>query len=363
MADVPDQYKELLATLDKMKITPKASNPQELTDWMKAFLEQQGKVKGEPGTTTPAAPHTTPYIPRISNFSGTSSVAKGDNTTYDLWRYEVRCLMNEKTHSVDAIRQAIRRSLKGEAGRVVMHLGENADIAQIIQKMDSVYGYIDEKESVMSEFYSSRQKPEEDVASWSCRLEDILDRAIKIKKVHPSEADSMLHDMLWKGLKPELKDKSHYEKEKYLTFDDLRVALRKIEKDQQLEIGASGKICKQECKQATPQESESEFGGILKQIHNRLDKIEAGGFTPSSEYGNQQKPFRRFSYYRQDNQRRGNFFRGRGRGRGFPPKHNNDTTKPQDKSQKPIICYRCKFEGHIAKGCRATKDKDGNPLN
>ena len=209
MTEVPEHFKQLCDTLGKMNIIPKASNPEELTEWMETFLEQKGKhIKTEPGA---ASPLHTPYIPRISNFSGTSSVGKGDNTTYDLWRYEVRCLMNEKTHSVEAIRQAIRRSVKGEAGRVVMHLGENADIAQIIQKMDSVYGHIDEKESVMSEFYGSRQKPDEDVASWSCRLEDILDRAVRVGKVHYSEADSMLHDMLYQGLRPDLKDKSHYD--------------------------------------------------------------------------------------------------------------------------------------------------------
>ena len=54
-------------------------------------------------------------------------------------------------------------------------------------------------------------------------------------KVKQSESDTMLHDMLWKGLKAELKDKSHYEKEKYTTFDSLRVALRKLEKEHQTE--------------------------------------------------------------------------------------------------------------------------------
>ena len=50
-------------------------------------------------------------------------------------------------------------------------------------------------------------------------------------QVLENSADKMLRDMLWKGLRPDLKDITHYEREKYQSFDSLRVALRKIEKE------------------------------------------------------------------------------------------------------------------------------------
>lgn len=39
-----------------------------------------------------------------------------------------------------------------------------------------------------------------------------MQKAIKIDAVNPAMADGMLHDMLYKGLKPESKAISHYEK-------------------------------------------------------------------------------------------------------------------------------------------------------
>lgn len=140
--------------------------------------------------------------------------------------------MNEKTtHSFEAITQAVRRLVKGEAGVVLMHLGEHASIFDILQKFDCKFGSIDEKETIMSEFYNAKQKEEEDVSTWSCRLEKILSQALINGKVKKTESDEMLHDMVYKGLRPELKDKAHYEKEKYKSFDDFRVVLRKIERE------------------------------------------------------------------------------------------------------------------------------------
>ena len=126
MSDVPEEYQQLLKTLTEMKVVPKASNPQELSTWMETFLQQQGKateIKTEPVPTIQASSsgHYNPP-PRISTFHGNDKITKGENTTYDLWRHEVRCLLNEKTHSLETITQAVRRSVKGEAGRVIMRL-------------------------------------------------------------------------------------------------------------------------------------------------------------------------------------------------------------------------------------------------
>ena len=71
----------------------------------------------------------------------------------------------------------------------------------------------------MSEFYNARHKDSEDVSTWSCYLEGILDKAIYMRKVTADQSDPMLHDMLWKGLKPILKDVSPYEKDRHMTFD------------------------------------------------------------------------------------------------------------------------------------------------
>ncbi|VDI72934.1 Hypothetical predicted protein [Mytilus galloprovincialis] len=164
-----------------MNVEPKANTPEEFAAWMQSYLQQQGKQADvKPNITEPQPKTSTPYVhpPRVNTFQGNDKTVKGENTRYDLWRHDIRCLLNEKTHSVEAITQAVSRSVKGEAGVVLMHLGEHASIFDILQKFDCIFGNIDEKETIMSEFYNAKQKEEEDVSTWSCRLEDILSQAL-----------------------------------------------------------------------------------------------------------------------------------------------------------------------------------------
>ena len=53
----------------------------------------------------------------------------------------------------------------------------------------------------MSKFYSAKQDPEEDVTSWGCRLEDLLAKAQPVMKIPRPEAEQMLRDVFWQGLK------------------------------------------------------------------------------------------------------------------------------------------------------------------
>ncbi|XP_061171984.1 uncharacterized protein LOC133181512 [Saccostrea echinata] len=349
----PEEYQKLVETLQGMEVVPKPDSKEELINWMKAYLEKEKvEIKIEPGTgaNAGAIPKTTTYIhpPAISTFSGTDPTGKSA-TTFDLWLYEVKCLMIEKTHSQEAIAQAIRKSLKGEAGRTVMRLGPKAKIPEILDKLTSVYGDVDEKESILSEFYGARQKQTENITEWSCRLEDILGRAIMTGQVFESSSDKMLHDMLWKGLRPDLKDITHYEREKYHSFDSLRVALRKIEKENQQE--SEGKISKQLSKKAIVEDTSSsdEIKGVLKQIAHRLENLE----TAQRGRSKFRTPFRGSRY-------RDQTYRGRGL--------RNDFTRTKQSSKEhftfpSITCRRCGREGHIERGCRANTDINGKNLN
>jgi hypothetical protein len=188
MAGTLEQYKSLIDTLTSLGIVPKADNKEEFESWMKAYMEEHGLIgtlKVESGPPVHSDKSETSehheklaYIhpPRLSVFSGTSG--KGE-MSFDLWFYEVKCLLQEKTHTRELIAQAIRRSLKGEAGRVIMGLGPHADVNDIMRKLMSVYGEVDDRETIMSEFYGSRQSKDENVTAWSCRLECIIGRALK----------------------------------------------------------------------------------------------------------------------------------------------------------------------------------------
>ena len=164
-----EELEAIGAALKDMNVKPKADSASDLKQWMVDYVTQMqggggnGGVKQEPGTgPATTSKLMTHHIPKVSCFSG--DVSKQD-TSYDLWRYEVDCLIKEK-YSEEAIAQAIRRSLRGDAGKVAMRLGPEAKVDDILDKMESVFGSLERGEKVLEEFYSSTQRKDEDSMAW-----------------------------------------------------------------------------------------------------------------------------------------------------------------------------------------------------
>ncbi|KAL3885490.1 hypothetical protein ACJMK2_025543 [Sinanodonta woodiana] len=204
-----------------LKVKPKADTPEDFSKWMADFTALMGAfyVKEEPtsshATASIASGHihaTFPHELRISVFSGDSK----SEASYELWRYEVTCLQ-QGSYPHDQVSRAIRRSLS-EAGRITMRLGPSASISEILSKLDSVYSNVDLKETLLADFYSAHQKDNEDIATWSCRLEDLLNRAVQKGLVKTSETNDMLKAMLWTGLKQTLKDVSGHKFDSHKTL-------------------------------------------------------------------------------------------------------------------------------------------------
>ena len=212
MAELTEEESaKLIAAFNKLKIKPKVDTAEDLEQWLKSF-GKEGSVKVEPGAqASTATVITSSQQPRISLFYGDN--IKGE-ATYAQWVYEVKCLLLEKTHKQEAISQAIRRPLRGEASNLARRLGICATIPEILDKFESVYGDVDTKEHLLSKFYSAKQGENENVTKWSCRLEDILSTAVERKLVEPDKVNEMLRNMFWQGLKPALKDISGYKFEK-----------------------------------------------------------------------------------------------------------------------------------------------------
>ena len=134
------------------------------------------------------------HIPTISIFSGDHNGA----TSYDMWVYEVKCLISEK-YPTTSITHAIRRSLRGNAKRVVMRLGPDATVEQIIHKLGCAYGNVRPQVDILKEFYTVRQDDNEDVASWGCRLEGVLMKAKALGNLCLGDTDKMLKERFWSG--------------------------------------------------------------------------------------------------------------------------------------------------------------------
>ena len=92
-------------------------------------------------------------FPKITYFSGSEPVQKGE-TSFDIWKYEVNCLKRDNFYAEHVIKQAIRRSLRGQAQRVSVYLGFDATSDDIISKLENTFGNVKSGDSVLQEFYN-----------------------------------------------------------------------------------------------------------------------------------------------------------------------------------------------------------------
>lgn len=349
---------ELYATLDKMKI-----KPDNFISWLtkQAEEEKKPKIPIPPKTPVTLSRHLPPTpqsdnsykVPlRISFFSGE------EKDSYDLWKYEVICLMKE-SHSEQSILQAIRRSVKGEAAKVIMRLGVGANVQEILSKLDSIYGNVLEKEDILAEFYSAKQRDDETCSAWSCRLEEILCKAMKMGRVQDQAANEMLRTMFYKGLRQDLKDISGHLYHSITDFDELRVEIRKIETEHPVQSRSKPKpaTVKSGISQVDSTSTlDTKFEDLQAQI-NQMKTSYSSYYRPPS-YG--------FNNYRG----RPSFQRGQrgfsGHGRGYTPRMPEprvtdvDPRQQMPPSTNSTVCYRCGQEGHIAIGCRVRIDHRRN---
>ncbi|XP_021370382.1 uncharacterized protein LOC110461286 [Mizuhopecten yessoensis] len=198
---------------------------EELRSWIKS-KEGAKDVKQEDDATfaLPTPTITVNQPVRISIFSGEEK-----DTPYGLWKYEVESLLVSKDE--DVVARALRRSVKGKAGTVVMHLGPTAPVKKILTKMDSIFGTVEKDEALLARLYSARQQDNEDASSWRCRLEDILNKAVSRREVTYTDTGDMLRTMFWTGLRRDLKDITGHKYDAIDDFDDLMIAVRQVEQD------------------------------------------------------------------------------------------------------------------------------------
>lgn len=178
-------------------------------------------------TGGPKFDHIHPRIPDLPTFSGDE---KAKTNVFEVWKYDVHCLIDECIYPMHVIREAIRKSLKGTARGVLLHLGEDASVRDILTELEAVYGNVQTSERLKEQFYSERQRDDETVADYSMRLERLLSRLPG--PVDKSARNEMLRSRLWSGLRDlELKNVSRYLYESIDDYNALRKELRAIEED------------------------------------------------------------------------------------------------------------------------------------
>ena len=106
-------------------------------------------------------------------------------------------------YSEAVIGQVVRKSLKGDAKKVLVQMREGASVDEIIRKLEGMFGNVATPMSILQEFYTVFQKQDESVASWGLRLESTLQKAIEKGQVRHEDRDDLLRDKFWRSLRSE----------------------------------------------------------------------------------------------------------------------------------------------------------------
>lgn len=252
---------------------------------------------------------------KLPFFSGDQPPLKGD-VTYDVWRYETKCLISDDTLSQSVALQIIRRSLRGTARQILIPLGEKASMTDILQKLDTLFGNVSTNESIMQTFYSESQKTTENVTTYGCRLESLLQVAVESGHVSQAARNDMLRSKFWTGLRDEkLKLLTRHKYDTILNYDRL---LREVRAAEQ-EMSTTEKL-------TTAQHQPVSAGKdkAVEDLSNKMDTLMAKMHSLEKqmrETSKQEAP--NSNNYTQtcsgfNNRSRGNF-RGRGRSHGRYP--------------------------------------------
>ena len=283
-------------------------------------------------------PDNTPVIdsfntkpPFIGLFSGIEPRPRNESSFED-WKLEVDSLMATKVYSDIALTQAIRKSLRVPAKRVLLPLGPTTIPMEIVNRLQSVFGYVASCDAVLEEFYTAEQGQDESVADWGIRLEDILQKAIDKGHVIDTGKNETLRRKFWRSLySQELKNATtiHFE-----TIKDFEILRQKV-REEEYEINASdskrstdtkrkpGKTATQH--QPVFKDNDDQMT-ILKSLMEQMKTMN----KDMQELKEKDKPHQQ--YYDYNNRGRGRGRRGqqqdqtsnRGRGRGRRGQHYED---------------------------------------
>ena len=175
-------------------------------------------------------------IPNLPPFSGEG---RKDDSDFDVWKYDVSCLLKEGVYPQYSILEAMRRSLRGKARSVLVHLGELASVRSIVEELEGIYGNVSSVEHLKGLFYSASQNEKETVADYSVRLEQMLGKVDM--HLDAKQKNDMLCSKLWSGLHNHyLKNVTRFKYETVKNFSELRRELRTVEQEMSLADAASG---------------------------------------------------------------------------------------------------------------------------
>jgi hypothetical protein len=261
--------------------------------------------------------------PRLPNFSGEPK----SETSFDVWKFEAKCLLREHLYPDLIIVQCMRNSLKGQARNTLLTLPESATPLHIIDKLEGIYGNVYSSDTLLLSFYAEKQMIGQSVADYGMKLESILQKVYDTGILNPKVKNDMLRAKFWSGLRnPALKNATRYKYDIIKNFDELRKEVRAVELE--LEISGASKPENTASHQPVSAVSDmSELVNTLELLNKRLDNFEGElkKVKESKQPDDQSKQqssgnyenYNRGSYRGSFNTYQGHEVRGRSRYRGF----------------------------------------------
>ena len=133
--------------------------------------------------------------PKFTQFSGEDPKPKGE-AIFKEWKYEVCCALKDEVYKEDTIAQAIRKSLKPQATRVLLSMGTTATVQEILERLKELFGNVATGESVLQEFQTAAQKADESVTTWGLDWKKNSKNQLLKEHVKPGDKN-MLRDNFW----------------------------------------------------------------------------------------------------------------------------------------------------------------------
>ena len=168
---------EMIKTLRALGFEPRRGSIEDVIRISKLFQGVKDESRRDDTEEHRHVGHGTHHYPKFSIFFGEEG--KGE-VNWETYRYEIEAVRQEDIFSPEQIMFGIRRSLKGKAGDKVRRLGPGVTIRHVLEKLESAYGTVETKESIMKKFYTCEQKPNESVESDASRLEDLFDQGVEL---------------------------------------------------------------------------------------------------------------------------------------------------------------------------------------
>ena len=316
--------------------------------------------------------------PKLPFFSGSDEPAKGE-TSYKVWSYEVKCLQKSEFLSEQVLLHSIRTSLRGAARDLLIPLGEDASVDEVLDKLDGFYGNVSSAETIIQSFYSDYQKENESVATFGSHLEQTLSRAIRYGHMELAAKDSMLRSKFWTGLRSQqLRNSTRYLYDTHKDFPSLLREIRKVKQEEscsqrpvQPTVLSKQKVAQQHSSQVPTDQSDnstsiqkqmSDLMSIVKSLEKKMESQQQALAAANNSSSSQQD----FNY--QSQRGRGQGFRGYWRGNFGRGNSGTSGGNYQNNNLGGFRGYRSRGRGYGgAKGCGAnwggSSNQSGNSLN